>query len=48
MDGAIVKIFAFQPQGPQFDSRLRQDSNICATFFSAKAKSAFHSSRVGK
>ena len=33
--GAIGKISVFRPQGPRFDPRLCQDSNICATFFSA-------------
>ena len=34
MVGAVGKISAFQPQGPQFDPRLCQDLNICQTFFS--------------
>ena len=35
MVGTAGKISAFRPQDPQFDPRLCQDSNICATFFSA-------------
>ena len=33
--GAVGKVSAFRPQGPQFDPRLCQDSKICAIFFSA-------------
>ena len=32
---AVGKIYAFRPQGPQFDSRLCRDLNICVTFFPA-------------
>ena len=46
--GAVGKISAFRLQGPQFDSWFFPDLNICATFFSAKANSAFHPSAVGK
>ena len=35
MAGAVSKIFAFQPQGPQFNPWLCQDLNICVTLFSA-------------
>ena len=33
--GAVGKISAFRPQGPQFETRLCRDLNLCATFFSA-------------
>ena len=42
------KISAFQPQGPGFKSRRCRVLNICVTFFSAKADSAFHPYGVGK
>ena len=35
MVGAIGKLSATQPQGPQFDPQLCRDFNICATFFPA-------------
>ena len=37
----IVKISAFQPQGPQFDPRLCQDLDICATSFQPKQTQLF-------
>ena len=46
--GAVGKISTFRPQGPRFDPNLFRDLNICATFFSAYANSAFHPSWVGK
>mgnify|MGYP001793706266 CR=1 FL=1 len=35
MVGAVGKVSAFQPQGPQFDPPLCQDLSICRIFFSA-------------
>ena len=32
--GAVGKISAFRPQGPQFDPLLCRNLNICVTFFS--------------
>ena len=46
--GIVGKTSAFQPQGPQFDSQLCQDLNICAIFLSTKGSSAFRPSGVGK
>ena len=42
MVGAVGKIFAFQPQGPQFNLRLCRDLNLWGTFFSVQANSACH------
>ena len=43
--GAVGKISASQPQGPQFDPRLCQDLNICVTFFPGLSHLSFPSLR---
>ena len=48
MVDAVGKIFAFQPQGPVFNSWLCRDLNICVIFFSVIGDLAFHLFKVGK